>query len=86
MNINWYSASPQQMLKHMADLDSQLSLVTALLKDRDLAYDLSTETSRRSIADAEALLWRTPESYQEAQSDAIGDRRADALKHAEVAL
>lgn len=85
MNFKWNTASPEQMLKHMKDLHLQLLLVTALLEHRDTEYDLSSDTSRRRIAEAEALLKRQPEGFQEAQSDAIGDRRADALKHAEVA-
>ena len=58
--IRWRNASREQMLEHLSDLHFQLALVAGLLGDRDIAYDLATDTSRRSIADAEALLRRRP--------------------------
>jgi hypothetical protein len=58
----WHGATPEQMLRYIFDLRSQLTLTAALLHDRNEAIGgaPATEFSRRAVAEAEALLRRKP--------------------------
>jgi hypothetical protein len=58
---DWGRTSPQQMMARIWELHSQLACVTSILEHRDARdADGGTETSRRLIAEAKAMLRRVP--------------------------